>query len=342
MVCQEVSNYWLQWLPSGQIGLAQCFVKYWVLHEFSDLMPSNMPTLSFSMLIRCNFSRRKANPQPSLSIGFPNFFITPNLICRDGSIILFGSTGEWDWTLWEQSFNPCLNGHSCLTICWSSGWPSQRQRKQGYFMYPPWSPMTSPTTKDLHRSTILCSKYLIADSKWSVLSWVSFIWTDCPIGIDEKIFPLSRTALRFLLDESIKSFHSIVSYPLIWSIQQCYCNKSMMTYPGTWKTVLIFSHSPDTSRTGTNRCFSLRCEPSSWTDSFERFRSRVKSLSSVCVKGSGWSSSSNFYTSSPATTVMWLCSESELYSMLLSGSGTGRSRPWRISLMAEGTSRYWT
>ena len=33
--------------------------------------------------------------------------------------------------------------------------------------------------------------------------------------------------------------------PLIWSIQQCCCHKSMMT----WKTVLILSHCLDTSRT---------------------------------------------------------------------------------------------
>ena len=88
---------------------------------------------------------------------------------------------------------------------------------------------------------------------------------------------------------------------------------------------------------GTNRHFCFRREPSSWADSFERFRSRVKSLRSACVKGSGWSSSSGLYASSPATAVMSLCSESELYSMLPSRSGTWRSWPSGIGLMTEGT-----
>ena len=104
-------------------------------------------------------------------------------------------------------------------------------------------------------------------------------YTEYPIGIDEKLFPLCRrTDLRLLLDESIKSLHSMTS--LIWSIQQCYCNKPMMTNPGTWKTVLILSHGLDTSRTlfHVPICFSLRREHSSWADSFERFRSRIRSF----------------------------------------------------------------
>ena len=55
-------------------------------------------------------------------------------------------------------------------------------------------------------------------------------------------------------------------------------------------------------------------------------------MSSACAKGAGWLSSSGLYASSPATTVMSLCSESELYSMLLSGSGTGRSSHERLVL----------
>ena len=49
--------------------------------------PSNIPGLSFSMLTRGNFSWRKANPLPYLSIAFTKSFITPNLICEGtGSI----------------------------------------------------------------------------------------------------------------------------------------------------------------------------------------------------------------------------------------------------------------
>ena len=74
---------------------------------------------------------------------------------------------------------------------------------------------------------------------------------------------------------------------------------------------------------------------------FERFRFCVRSLCSACVKDTRWSSSSGLYASSSATIVIPLCSESELYSMLPSGSGTGRSRPWGIGLMVKRTSGYW-
>ena len=41
--------------------------------------------------------------------------------------------------------------------CWSSAWLSQRYRKQGYFAYPLWSPMTSPTTSRSLQINHLCS-----------------------------------------------------------------------------------------------------------------------------------------------------------------------------------------
>ena len=50
----------------------------------------------------------------------------------------------------------------------------------------------------------------------------------------------------------------------------------------------------------TNRCFSLRCGPNSWVDAFEKFRSRIGSLSSAYIKGSGWWSFSGLYASSPS------------------------------------------
>ena len=56
---------------------------------------------------------------------------------------------------------------------------------------------------------------------------------------------------RLLLEESIKvsisSRHTLS--PLIWLIQQCCYNKSMMSYPRTWKTDLILTHGINTSRT---------------------------------------------------------------------------------------------
>ena len=68
---------------SSHIG---CFVSslIWEL--------SNIPALSFCIFIRGNFSWRKANPQPSYSLAFTKFFITPNLICKSESSILFDST----------------------------------------------------------------------------------------------------------------------------------------------------------------------------------------------------------------------------------------------------------
>ena len=30
-------SLWLHWLPVGQFSFAQCFIKYWILHEFSYL-----------------------------------------------------------------------------------------------------------------------------------------------------------------------------------------------------------------------------------------------------------------------------------------------------------------
>ena len=48
---------------------------------------SNIPALSFSIIIRGNFSWRKAKPKPSLSISVRKFFISPNMIRRSGTNI---------------------------------------------------------------------------------------------------------------------------------------------------------------------------------------------------------------------------------------------------------------
>ena len=164
----------------------------------------------------------------------------------------------------------------------------------------------------------------------------------------KKLFSLCwRTAMKLQPDESIKvsnPLHHTLSQ-LIWSIQQCCHNKTMMTYFGTRKTDLILSQSLDTIRTlfrVPTDVSLLRRELGSWADSFERFRSGFRSLGSACVKDTGWSSSSRLYASYPTTIVMLLCSESDLYSMLPFSSETGRSGPWGIGTMAVGTSRYCT
>ena len=113
-----------------------------------------------------------------------------------------------------------------------------------------------------------------------------------------------------------------------------------MTYPGTWKTVLILSRGLNTSRT----LFLVLTNVSFWDVNPAAEQTSLKDLDLVsgrwvlCFKGISWLSSSGLYVSSPATTVMSLCSESELYSMLLSSLGTRSSEPWGIGLMAEGAS----
>ena len=125
MVSQEVCDYWLQCLPDSSASLSSLsnignFINFLIWG------PSNIPTLSFLMLIHGNFSWRKINLLPFLSIAFTKFFITSNLIWKDENSILFSST-RWDWTLCESG----LNTHFCLT------------QKQGYFVYPPWSPRSN-------------------------------------------------------------------------------------------------------------------------------------------------------------------------------------------------------
>ena len=162
---------------------------------------------------------------------------------------------------------------------------------------------------------------------------VNFICTECPIGIDEKLFTLRRrAALRLLLDESIKSIHSVASYftPLIWSIQQCCCNKPMITYPGTWKTVLVLSHGLNTSR----MLFLVPTDVSLWdvnpvtkqTPSKGSCLMSVQLMSRVLAGHPFW-----LICIIPSYNSHVTMFESELYFML-SGSGTRRSGPWRRNI----------
>ena len=77
--------------------------------------PSNIPALIFSMLFCWNFWWRKANPLPSLSNAFTKFYMRLSLMWRGRSNILIGSTKGWYRTLCNRGFNPCLDGHTCLT-----------------------------------------------------------------------------------------------------------------------------------------------------------------------------------------------------------------------------------
>ena len=64
---------------------------------------------------------------------------------------------------------------------------------------------------DIH--SYLYSWLLTTDSKWNMLLQVYFYWRECPIEVDEKLFPLCRRyGLRILLDESIKTICSVLSY----------------------------------------------------------------------------------------------------------------------------------
>ena len=84
VISQEVCNYLLQWLGSSTSLSASTNIGSFM----SSLIwkPSYIPALSFSMLIHGNFSWKNANLLPSLSIAFTKFFITPNLICKGGTV----------------------------------------------------------------------------------------------------------------------------------------------------------------------------------------------------------------------------------------------------------------
>ena len=47
VLSQEVCNYWFQWLAGRQFSFSQCFVKHWVLHEFSYLRDVKYSSLDF-------------------------------------------------------------------------------------------------------------------------------------------------------------------------------------------------------------------------------------------------------------------------------------------------------
>ena len=149
-VALQFSSHVLWWFPWKfiTIDFSDCLVdssaSLSALSNIGSFMSSliwrssNILALSFSMLIHGNFSCRKANPLPSLSIACTKSFITPNLMCKGGSSILFSSMRGWDWMWCKIGFNPSLNSQSCLTQCWSSAQLSQRYRKPGYAVYPPW------------------------------------------------------------------------------------------------------------------------------------------------------------------------------------------------------------
>ena len=126
VVSREVCTFWLQWLQlmrdqcltkhrvkiNCTFIFTLCFVKHWVLHEFSYLRA--VKYTRFTMLIGGNFSWRKANLRPSVSIAFLKFFSTPKLICKGRSIILlFYELVRQN--VMELAFNACLSDHSCLT-----------------------------------------------------------------------------------------------------------------------------------------------------------------------------------------------------------------------------------
>ena len=173
----EVHNYWLQWLLGRQLSFALCFIKQWVLHEDLIWGPSNIPALSFSILIRGNFSWRKQisyfpceMPLPSSSVFLTWYVSVEAVFC------LVQQEGETECYA-SQVLTLVL---TVTLVCLS-----QRYWKQWYFVYPPWSPRTSQTALRTLQINHMCSWYLTADSKWSMLLWVSFIWTECLIGTDE-------------------------------------------------------------------------------------------------------------------------------------------------------------
>ena len=144
LVFQEVCNYRLQWLLGWQFNFAQCFIKHWVLWEFSYLRVIIYTSLAF--LHAYPWELPKDESKPTAFQVHCIHKVLHYLICSGGSSILFDSMRGWDWTLCEPGFNPYFNSHSCLTQWCSSAWLPQRHWKQGYFVYSAGNPRTSSTT----------------------------------------------------------------------------------------------------------------------------------------------------------------------------------------------------
>ena len=121
-------------------------------------------------------------------------------------------------------------------------------------MYPLWTIRNSQGTIRFPQKNRLWSWELTIYSKWSMLLWVSFICSEYLIEIDKKNYShyveknFLATSAWWVNKKVSIPFHHILS-PLIWSIEQYCQNKPMMTYTGTWKSVLILSHGVYTSRT---------------------------------------------------------------------------------------------
>ena len=158
------------------------------------------------------------------------------------------------------------------------------------------------------------------------------------IGIYEKLLPLCRrTALRLLLDVSIKSICSVSTYSKPMDL----INIPMMTYSGSWETVCSLSWSRYQKNVvpGANRCFSLWCEPSSRVNSFESFRFCVRLLSSACVKGRPLLACILYPQQQLSCHYVRNQSYIPCYHLLQDQEGLDHEG---IGLIAEGSSCYWT
>ena len=167
------------------------------------------------MLFRWNFWWKKANTLEevfaSLSNAITKFFLRPSLMWRGGSNILLGSARRWDREMCNQVLILVL----MVTLVWHNAGHQHDNPISTESMHTlPRHPEVLGWVQqlcNLHRVTIYVSGSS-EHNKRSMLLWDSFISSESATR-DGNLFSLFRgTVLRLLLDETIKSLHSIASY----------------------------------------------------------------------------------------------------------------------------------
>ena len=134
MVAKEVCNNRLNRQLGREFSRIQCIIKACVLDEFPYLWTIKYTCLKFLYVFLLKLLMEKSKSSTFSVQCLTKFFMRPSLLWRGGRNILLGSTRGWDRTLCDPGFNPCLDGHSYLTSCWSLAWLSHKHRNHGCFV----------------------------------------------------------------------------------------------------------------------------------------------------------------------------------------------------------------
>ena len=121
--------------------------------------PSNTPALIFSSVMAQNFTHRYSKQSASLSSVFKSCFTKPSVICSGGRRTFSGFTNGSYLIFFSPTTNSVRLGQSCFTQWSSFARLSHKQRKQGYFVYPPRCPRSIHTIFKYLQIFQLCSEY---------------------------------------------------------------------------------------------------------------------------------------------------------------------------------------